>query len=104
MQMTISPEGSVLTAHLSGELDQYSAERARAELERALRDEGITRIEFDLKRVTFMDSSGVGVILGRYRRMLERGGSMGILNAKGGVERLLRLSGVYTLCTERSAK
>lgn len=104
MQITLCSEGSRLTAFLSGELDQFSAERARDELDTALSDGRITRIEFDLGGVTFMDSSGIGVILGRYRRMMERGGSMSVMNAKGGVERLLRLSGVYTLCTERSSK
>lgn len=104
MQLMIKAEHGLLRAAFTGELDQYSAERARVELDRALDDTRITRIEFDLKGTTFMDSSGIGVILGRYRKVMKRGGTMDVSNARGSVDRLLRLSGVYTLCTERSSK
>ncbi|MBO4563053.1 MAG: anti-sigma factor antagonist [Clostridia bacterium] len=104
MRSTIIKKGGVLTAKLSGELDQHSAAKVRRELDEALRDPGIRRIEFDLAGLTFMDSSGIGVILGRYRTVSRRGGSMGIANAADNVERILRMSGVYTLTTERSAQ
>ncbi len=104
MKLKLSLKGNELNAALAGELDEHSAADVRRKLDDALRDPDITRVVFDMRSVTFMDSSGIGVILGRYRRMMERGGSMSVMNAKGGVERLLRLSGVYTLCTERSSK
>ncbi|MBO4849082.1 MAG: anti-sigma factor antagonist [Clostridia bacterium] len=104
MRLTLMKEDGILTARLSGELDQHSAAQVRRELDRALGDPSVKRIEFDMKEVSFMDSAGIGVILGRYRTVSGRGGSMGIGNAPRNVERILRMSGVYTLATERSMR
>ena len=104
MRLKTERQGRVLKAGLFGELDQHASEQVRDELDGILEDASISRIEFDLGGVTFMDSSGVGVILGRYKRLIKRGGSMGVSNAKGPVERVLRMSGVYTLVTERGAR
>ena len=102
MRLSLKKEGDKLTVTMRGELDQDAAEGVRERLERELDDERIIRIEFDMRGVDFMDSSGVGVILGRYRRLQKRGGGMEIKNAPRNVERILRMSGVYTLCTKRS--
>ena len=104
MSLELKKEKGVLIARISGELDSFAAASVRERLDAALRDEKIKRIEFDLGKVTFMDSSGIGVLLGRYRSISKRGGTMGVKNAGGSVEKLLRMSGVYTLLTERSGK
>lgn len=104
MQLKLIKQGEVLTAKLSGELDQHSADRVREALETALDDEYVKRLVFDMEGVGFMDSAGIGVILGRYRRLSARCGSMNVVNARKNVERILRMSGVYKLCTERSGK
>jgi stage II sporulation protein AA (anti-sigma F factor antagonist) len=104
MSIELEREKGVLIARLSGELDSFAAAAVREKLDAALRDEGINRLEFDLEKVGFMDSSGIGVLLGRYRSISKRGGTMGVKNAGGSVEKLLRMSGVYTLCSERSGK
>lgn len=99
--MLLIREGGVLTAVLSGELDEHSAADVRRRIDSELDSGGVDRLVFDLGEVSFMDSAGVGVLLGRYRKTAAAGGSMGIINAHGGVERLLRMSGVYTLCDKR---
>ena len=104
MRLLTKRQGRTLVAAFVGELDQHSAEQARYELDTLLEDESITRIEFDLAGVTFMDSAGIGVLLGRYKKLSLRGGSMGVKNAIRSVERILRMSGVYTLVTERSSR
>lgn len=104
MRLKTQRQGRILKAALFGELDQHSAEQVRDELDELLREENITRLEFDLKGVSFMDSAGIGVILGRYKKLAARGGSMDVRNAGGSVEKVLRMSGVYTLVTERSTK
>ena len=104
MRLMTKRQGRTLVAAFSGELDQHTAEQVRDELDAILEDDGIKRIEFDLKSVTFMDSAGIGVLLGRYKKLAARGGSMGVMNPVKSVERILRMSGVYTLVTERSAK
>ena len=66
MQMEIEAAGDRLTARIKGELDHHSAAQARAQLDALLTDERIRELRIDLRGLTFMDSSGLGVILGRY--------------------------------------
>lgn len=97
MRITWKKQGTTLKAKLEGELDHHSSVDVRRELDNLLSDITIRRIEFDMSGVTFMDSSGLGVILGRYRVVAARGGGMGIKNAPKSVDRILRMAGVYTL-------
>jgi len=101
MEIRIIKKGDELYARCAGELDQHSAVTVRERLDDALDRGGIRRLVFDLSGVTFMDSSGIGVILGRYKKLASHGGSICVINAQKGVERVLRMSGVYKLCTER---
>ena len=82
MRLMTKRQGRTLVAAFSGELDQHTAEQVRDELDAILEDDGIKRIEFDLKSVTFMDSAGIGVLLGRYKKLAARGGSMGVMRKK----------------------
>ena len=103
MRIIREGEPGAVTALLTGELDEHSAPMIRRELD-SLIEGGVKRIEFDMSGVTFMDSAGVGLLLGRYNKLAASGGSMGVKNAPRSIERLLRMSGVYTLCTERSGQ
>ena len=101
MELILVRSGGELRALLSGELDQHSAKAVRDPLDAALAEGDFKRLVFDMKDVTFMDSSGIGVVLGRYKRIAAAGGSMSVINAGGSVEKVLRMSGVYKLCKER---
>ena len=100
MDLNCKRDGHTVRAELMGELDQHNAASLREALEKLLADGSVTRIEYDMRGVTFMDSSGIGALLGRYRTLAARGGSMDILNASRSMERILRMSGVYKLCTK----
>lgn len=102
MDVTVNKRGALLEVALAGELDQHSAAELRSRLDEELQDRRIVRIEYDLRGLSFMDSSGIGVLLGRYRTLAARKGTMDIRNARRNVEMILRMSGVYSLCTERS--
>lgn len=104
MRLKKSKQNGILTVRPSGELDQHSASALRSELDAALSAPDVKRIEFDMSGVTFMDSAGIGVLLGRYRLISNKGGSMGVYGASRSVERILRMSGIYTIATERSPK
>ena len=103
MQLNWKKRGHVLYASLEGELDQHSASDLRDKLNLLIEDKAVTRIEFELSGVTFMDSSGIGVLLGRYRALAARGGGMNVTGANRSIERILRMSGVYRLCTKEDA-
>jgi stage II sporulation protein AA (anti-sigma F factor antagonist) len=84
-----------LILKLEGELDHHSAERMRKRLDNEILKSGAETIVFDLSALTFMDSSGIGVLLGRYKLFATR--KLYIVGASEGIDRILKISGVYSL-------
>ena len=99
-ELILRSENGKLTAEPVCEIDHFRAVKIREEIDHALYRERPETLELRLGRVDFMDSSGIGVLLGRYRILAERGGSMDVVNAGRTVERILRMAGVYKLCTK----
>ena len=97
MELTAARNGHTLTVILKGELDHHSAESIRGGIDRMLSDNGIHELLLDMGNVTFMDSSGLGVILGRYRMLSGRGGSVYVSNVAPNIDRIFRMSGIYSL-------
>jgi len=83
-----------LIVKIKGELDLLTAETFRNLVERAITREKAQHLILDLEHVDFIDSSGLGVILGRYRRIREQGGNMAIVGVKPHVKRVLELAGI----------
>ena len=104
MQIRSETVGPRAFAQLTGELDHHCAAETRRALDALLTNPGIRELELDLRGVSFMDSSGLGVILGRYRTLSRRGGKLALSGANKYVERILRMAGVYTLCEKRDAQ
>lgn len=89
--------GQFLTITLEGELDHHSAESIRESIDREIESSGCLNLTLDMSGVTFMDSSGLGVILGRYRKLNAQGGTLYLSGANASIERILRMSGLYSL-------
>ena len=87
-------EGSRLTVCLAGELDHFCAQSVRRELDRLIADPAVRTLILDFSALQFMDSSGIGVILGRYRQMRDRGGSVCIANMNRHIARIFHMSGM----------
>ena len=83
-----------VTVRLTGELDHCSAQSIRRELDEMIADPGVKKLVLDLRGLTFMDSSGIGVILGRYRALAQRGGKVAVNNMNPHIERIFILSGM----------
>ena len=88
---------NAILVKLSGDLDHKSAGIIREELDEMLSDERIQRLILDLNDLEFMDSSGIGVILGRYRLMQKRGGSVCVRSKNRAVDRILDVAGLYRI-------
>ncbi|MBR0081365.1 MAG: anti-sigma factor antagonist [Clostridia bacterium] len=101
MEINAQKRGSGLVASLVGELDQHNAEKARIMLDTMLRDITIRDLTLDLSGVTFMDSAGLGVVLGRYKTIHMRGGRVIVTGVSAAVDRIFRMSGIYTLVERR---
>lgn len=83
-----------LTVYLSGELDHCCAQSIRRELDTLISDSAVRHLILDMKQMSFMDSSGIGVILGRYRTLSQRGGMVSVKNMNPQVRRIFLLSGM----------
>ncbi|GHU73332.1 anti-sigma factor antagonist [Clostridia bacterium] len=90
-------QGNTLTVRLDGELDQDSATRIRQELDDLIADTRVKHLVLDMQGLTFMDSSGIGVVIGRYRTLATRGGGVAVRGESAHVERIMKLSGLYSI-------
>jgi stage II sporulation protein AA (anti-sigma F factor antagonist) len=87
-------DGNSVIVRLAGELDHCCAQSVRRELDGLISDHSVRWLILDFSRLQFMDSSGIGVILGRYRQMRDRGGQVGVVNMNPHIARIFRMSGM----------
>ncbi|MBQ6691962.1 MAG: anti-sigma factor antagonist [Clostridia bacterium] len=80
-----------------GEIDHISAAQLAKKLDEIMNTCSQSEICLDLKNMTLMDSSGIGVLIGRYKRMKRRGIRLTVCNVNITVDRLFRLSGLYQI-------
>ncbi len=98
MQIQADYKNNVLYLRLSGEMDEYSATAARSRADRLADDYASSeRAIIDLKNVSFMDSTGIGFLIGRYKRFRRYGVPVYLTNPSGSTDKILEMSGVYTL-------
>lgn len=97
MEINAMRRGARVVVRLCGELDHHSAARARGQLDLLLRDVTVREMLLDMREVTFMDSAGLGVVLGRYKTLSARGGKMIVTGMRSSIDRIFRMSGLYAL-------
>ena len=86
--------GTVLTVHLPAELDHPASDEIRRDSDRIIGHNYIKNMIFDFSETVFMDSSGIGLLMGRYRALGMRGKCVQVVNVNRHIAKLLRLSGV----------
>ena len=96
-------QNDAATVVIAGELDHCAAPQIRRQLDEILRDPSVVHLVLDLENLTFMDSSGVGVLLGRLRQLQARGGSLSVCRMRPEVEKLFRLSGLHQIIRIKDA-
>ncbi len=97
--------GTSLYVEINGELDHHNTEILRDALQNAVLNKHVSNIIFDFSKLKFMDSSGVGLILGRYKEVKKQGGQIGIVNASPQVDRIMDISGLKKIIkTFKSSK
>ena len=94
MNIRIDYIDTTLVVKLSGEIDQSCASEIRTDIDREIQLKNVKNLIFDFGGVTFMDSSGIGVILGRYKQIKARGGKTMIVRPQPQVDKILELSGL----------
>jgi stage II sporulation protein AA (anti-sigma F factor antagonist) len=83
-----------LVTKISGELDHHMAKAIRTETDKRIMRGNIKNLIFDFNDLHFMDSSGIGVVIGRYKLISSLGGKLTIISSKANVNKILNMSGI----------
>jgi stage II sporulation protein AA (anti-sigma F factor antagonist) len=94
MNLACSERNRNLIVKITGEIDHHTAEGIKERVEKELLRSGAKNIIFDFAGVEVMDSSGIGMIIGRYKRMEALGGKVFAINIGAGVARIFEISGL----------
>ena len=97
MAVKIDIKGEVLTAFLEGEIDHHSARKMRSEIDLAIEKHMPTLLVLDFFDVTFMDSSGIGLVMGRYRLLQKSKAELFITNTSDSIFKVMKLAGLEKL-------
>lgn len=94
MKINIKSDNGTAIAVLSGEIDHHTAKLLRAELDKFVITMQPEKLAIDLSNITFMDSSGIGLIIGRHKLITECGGQLEIRSPQPYIKRMLKISGI----------
>lgn len=87
----------VLIVSIVGDLDHHQATQAREEIDRTIEAFRSKNLILDFSKVEFMDSSGIGVVMGRYNKVKEKGGEILIIGCSKYVKLILEMAGIFTI-------
>lgn len=97
METIFEMKDDILIAKLFGEIDHHVAEKIRTDIDKTMDMYKAKNLVFDFAKVSFMDSSGVGIVLGRFKKINTKDGQVVICGCDKFVERILYMSGVFSL-------
>ena len=89
--------GDVLVVSIEGELDSYSSQFVRDYLDTLFDKNNAKQIVFNLSGMNFMDSTGIGVFIGRYKKMKSRGVPIYISGPSDHAKKILEMSGLFEI-------
>lgn len=90
-------KGNTLIASIIGEMDHHTADYIREKIDGEMIKSSTKNIVFDFSKVGFMDSSGIGVVMGRYKNISKLNGKTSIIKANEQIRRIFEMSGVVKL-------
>ena len=94
MSVKITVNGDVVTAYLDGEIDHHSAGVMRNEIDAVVEKNTPAMLILDFRDVSFMDSSGIGLVMGRYKLISEFGGDLEVTGLSSNAYKVMRLAGI----------
>lgn len=100
MELYVDFDGSTLIFRLIGELDEHSAEFVKRKLDEKLANSDYSAVVLDLSRLSFMDSTGIGVIIGRYKIVRKQNKRMYVKNPSPTVDKIFNMSGLYEIISK----
>ena len=95
--VTCTAKGNTLSVKICGEIDHHSVREVRERIDEALYHGMPKCLRIDLSEVAFMDSSGLGLIVGRVVSAREIGGTVEVVGASARIERILEMAGLFRM-------
>ncbi len=92
-------EGKTLILRITEEVDQHTADKLRRKLDNEIEVYSPQKVILDCSGITFMDSSGIGMVLGRYKLVKMLGGNFEIINVNKRMKKIFDMSGVSRIIT-----
>lgn len=97
MELTCNCYNRNLIIKINGEIDHHTSEMIRDKVDKEFSRNNAKNIIFDFSNINFMDSSGIGVIMGRYRHTKQLGGNVAIVGANASLDRIFNISGLHKI-------
>ena len=97
MEVMFQSSGHVLITLLRGDIDHHTASALRQTIDQSMKEFGCSDLVMDFSGVGFMDSAGIGVVLGRYKKLMKTGVRICVSGCSPHVARLLEMAGVFSL-------
>ena len=97
MECTYVPNSKVLTLKITEEIDEHTTEKLRRKIDNEITRFMPRKVVFDFSNVVFMDSAGIGMLLGRYKLVRILGGSLEITNINKQIKKLFEMSGILQI-------
>ena len=104
MPVEIDIEERIVTAYISGEIDHHNAAALRNSIDEAVETAYPEVLVLDFGGVSFMDSSGIGLVMGRYKLMQDLRGRVAIENAPKYIRKVMRMAGIEKLLSAENVK
>lgn len=101
MQYFMDEKDRTLVVNLDGDLDHHLSQLIRIPIDEKIDKNGIDAVVFDFKNTGFMDSSGIGLIMGRYKLLSRKGGKVFVTNVSPAIKRIFEISGLYKIVCEK---
>ena len=98
MDVRFKKASGEVTVYVFGELDEYSASKTKYILDKLIYyNAGSKKFVFDLSGVSFMDSTGIGLLIGRYKKLRQFNVPAYISGATVATEKVIELAGLYSI-------
>jgi stage II sporulation protein AA (anti-sigma F factor antagonist) len=103
VELTANITGNILICRVKGELDHHTAEEFRTFVDYNMENNPVKHLLLDLTHLSFMDSSGIGALIGRYKKVSSTGGRVMVANENKQVSRVFEISGIYEIIKSYSS-
>ena len=97
IKVELKKDGEAAIAFIQGDIDHHTAKEIREQIDEYIQGNRAKLLKLDFSQINFMDSSGIGLIMGRYKIMKMLNGNVKVINLPTHLKRLIKISGLLGL-------